>query len=380
MKLKELAAGFTALILVTCFQPAHGQESSDAHLMSYDILLQRINQLESQSQVQTYDSGTAAQINSLESQVAAQASALQELRRELKDSSAGTSGHGMFMKYESLLLKPTQSNSTAFIASNPDSYDHVRFDWDIEHSPRVELGYMAGSDNLGWRARYWHFRHHNQFFANAANGLIPTDEGIVGFFSEDGDIVTGISDVDTGTFTSAIQADVVDLELERAVGKGVSYLAGMRYGQIRQKYIADTDEGIAQSGAQFHGVGPTAALNLKHAVTNQFSLFGGVRGSLLYGKQSFSAWDNIANGSSSRINASNEDAFATNAELQLGMLYQPSSSLSFHLAVEAQHWGDVGGANPTAFYVGSDNSVDSDSPSDDDLSLIGLNIGAALHW
>ncbi len=360
------------------WQEIDGQEinGQETQLVSYEMLLQRIDQLESESRLGQHDPVAADQLRTLESQLAAQESSLRQLRNELNGGQSDSSS--LFVNYESVILQPTLSNSTAFIASNDPNFDHVLFDWNLEHSPRVEIGYLAGSDGLGWRARYWHFRHHTAFFANEANGLIPTDEGIIGFFSEDGDIVIGIADVDTGTFSNAIRTDVVDLELEKRSNSRATYLAGIRYGQIRQQYAADTDEGIARSSSQFHGLGPTVAMSLNHAVVpDRLSLFGTVRGSLLYGAQSFSAWDDISN---VRLNAINENAFATNGEIQLGFRLIASDLLSMHFAVEAQHWGDVGGANPTAFYAGVDHSVDSDGPNDDDLGLIGMNIGATLTW
>lgn len=367
----------TAAFALAAFIPllsADAQETYDTELTSYDTLLQRVEQLESEVRLQPeYDS--LAQTQALEDQVAAQASSLKKLRAEL--TGKGNSDVGWFVNYENVILKPTLSNSTAFIASNDPNFDHVRFGWDLEYSPRVEIGYLAGSDGLGWRARYWHFRHHTAFFADEANGLIPTDEGIVGFFSEDGDIVVGLGDVDAGIFANAIRADVADLELEKSTGGSVSYLAGLRYAQLRQQYFADTDAGLAKSSSQFHGLGPTVAMDLQHLVSDNASFYGTVRGSLLYGEQSFTAWDDVSN---VRLNASNKDAFASNGEIQLGIRLSLTEAFSMNFGVEAQHWADVGGANPTAFYAGEDLSVDSDSPSDDDLSFIGMNIGAAILW
>lgn len=372
MTLTRIAAILTAILVPTLLVSA--QEIEEPELMSYDTLLQRVEQLESEVRMQpAYD--TSVQTEYLESELAAQEATLQQLRAELNGECCDVGG--WFTSYQSVILKPTLSNSTALIVSNDPNFDHLHFDWNLEHSPRVELGYLSGSDGLGWRARYWHFRHQNAFFANDANGLIPTDEGIVGFFSEDGDIVIGLSDVDAGVFSNAIRVDVADMELEKRANENFSVLAGLRYAQLRQHYFANTDEGLATSSSHFHGVGPTAAIDFQHLITQDIALYSTVRGSLLYGKQSFTAADDVNN---LRLNATNADAFASSGEIQLGIRAKLAQALSVNLGLEAQHWADVGGANPTAIYAGEDFSIDSDSPNDDDLGFIGLNFGATLQW
>ena len=74
------------------------------------------------------------------------------------------------------------------------------------------------------------------------------------------------------------------------------------------------------------------------------------------------------------------NSLATNAEMQLGIRYDVTKWLAFTVALEAQHFGNVGGANPTAVFAGPDSGLTGDSPLDDDLSFLGLNFATQLNY
>lgn len=339
----------------------------------------------------TSEPDVATQLAELRLQVTSQSHELSILRSRVGDSYAKpkeTCDSRWFVGYESVLVQPVQSNATGLIVESPTGYSHVMFPWELEHSPRIELGLDAAGDALGWRVRYWQFRHAQSFEANSANGLIPIgNEGTVGYLSEDGDITTGLAFIEQGEFFSQIRADVMDGELQRALSDSIDLYAGLRYAKISQGYRAVTDQGTADAYSEFRGIGPTLALQFTHLLpVKSVSLFATVRGSLLYGQKDYSVVDNV-NNLQQQLNAidlrssdDGVDSFAGNAEAQLGLRYAPADCFAIKVALEAQHYADVGGPNPTGVFTGPDSGLAGDGPLDDDLSFIGLAVGAELGW
>ncbi|WP_372721379.1 Lpg1974 family pore-forming outer membrane protein [Novipirellula sp.] len=296
-----------------------------------------------------------------------------------------------FVTYESVVVQPIQSNSTGLITEREDDvFSHVMFPWVMQHSPRIQLGREANDETLGWRVRYWQFRHGESFEASDANGLIPASSftlGTVGYLFEDGDASTGLQFVEEGVFTSSIRTDVIDWELQRQIVEPLDVYAGIRYAKIAQRYHAMTDAGNLDARSEFRGFGPTVAMRFTHTLPlNALSLFGNARGSLLFGQKDFTAVDDV-NEYTQTLNAidlrSTEDAvhsFAGNAEIQLGLRYTPATWFSMQVALEAQHFMDVGGANPTGVFTGPDGGMSGDSPLDDNLSFIGVSSGIELAY
>ena len=62
------------------------------------------------------------------------------------------------------------------------------------------------------------------------------------------------------------------------------------------------------------------------------------------------------------------------------MRYAPANWFSMQVALEAQHFMDVGGANPTGVFTGPDGGMSGDSPLDDNLSFIGVSTGIELAY
>ncbi|TWU02118.1 Lpg1974 family pore-forming outer membrane protein [Stieleria varia] len=293
----------------------------------------------------------------------------------------------LFASFESMLLQPAHTNNTGLIVEVPDGYSHVMFPWQIEHSPRVSFGYDPGDESLGWRVRFWQFRHGERFVANADNGLLPTGfEGTVGFLSEDGDITTGLAFIEEGEFHSHIRTDVIDWEVQRRLNDAINLYAGLRYAKVLSEYAALTDRGTAHSHAQFRGFGPTIALQFEHRLPlDRLMLFSGLRGSILFGQQEFRAVDDVNNLTQS-INAidlrsgdEGADSVATNAEVQFGIQYDIADWIAFRVALEAQTYGNVGSANPTGVFTGPDSGLSGDSPLDDSLSLFGLSVATEIR-
>ena len=64
----------------------------------------------------------------------------------------------------------------------------------------------------------------------------------------------------------------------------------------------------------------------------------------------------------------------------MGIRYDLSHAISFSVALETQHFANVGGPNPTGVFTGSDSGLAGDGPLDDDLNLFGLNLSTSLLY
>lgn len=304
----------------------------------------------------------------------------------VKNNPAGV--YKLFGNYEHVLVQPIQANNTGLIVETATGFSHVGFPWTIGYSPRVEFGLRGAKELMGFRTRYWHLDHNSSFTANAANGLLPVGrQGTVGYLSEDGDITTGLAFIESGTFFSKVKADIIDVELQRELTERVNFYAGIRYGKLTQIYNANTDQGIVNAAAEFRGFGPTVALQVNHQFSAQrVSIFGTMRHSLLFGHRDFLVVDNVNNitqtiGSLDVRNFEDgADALSNVSEIQFGARVNPLTWLALTVAIEGQLFTNVGGANPTAVFVGRDNGIAGDSPMDDSLGFIGLNVGSEIFW
>lgn len=292
-----------------------------------------------------------------------------------------------FVSFESVLLQPAQSNTSALIIeTEADSYAQVMFPWEIKHSPRISFGYDSGSDSLGWRMRFWQFRHTEKFEASVDNGLIPFgSDVVVGFLEEANDVTVGLQFIESGEFISHIRTDVIDWEISKRLTPSVQLFSGLRYAKVRQGYVANTDVGKAWADSQFRGIGPTVSLQFEHRLPlERLMLFSNVRGSLLFGHKDFSAIDDNdqylqqLNEIDPRGWEEGADSLAGNMEIQLGLQWDITRWFNLRVALEVQHFDSVGGANPTATATGPTGGISTDSPLDDNLSLFGLSI--ASEW
>jgi len=279
-----------------------------------------------------------------------------------------------YAMYESVIVAPYQTNNTAIIAQNEPRFQHVGFDWDLEHSPRVELGYLATCGGLGWRARYWQFDHNSSFAIASDTAPLDDDEGFIGYGSVDSDIIIGAVDVDEGVFTSSIELDVIDLEAQ-VQRDNVRYSAGLRYAQVEQDYASDNDETDVFGNVRFKGLGPTVALEISRSCPySLLNWFANVRGSILGGEQDFIAFDE----DDDNYTMENDNAIVAVGEVQVGLEYR-WCNLFVRSAVEAQYWANVGGANPTAVFGTNADIFDTQDPRDDALGFVGLSVGAGFN-
>ncbi|MEL7263715.1 MAG: Lpg1974 family pore-forming outer membrane protein [Planctomycetota bacterium] len=326
------------------------------------------------------------QIDNLQRQLSQQRSRLNSLNQGSLGS--GISRREFFATYESVMVQPLQANDSALLVEPAnDQYTHIEFPWELAHSPRIQFGSLATGDQLGWRVRYWQFRHGISFRADATNGLVPAGrDAHVGYLSENGDITLGLEELTEGNFYSNIRTDVIDLEWQRQIADPLNIYFGIRYGKILQHYLADTDVGIARSRTQFRGVGPTLALQLDHPLPiDNFVFFANGRGSLLYGNRTMHVSDtsnNIAQsmGNSDLRNYDGANTLATNLELQVGVRCDLASWWNMSVAFETQHFGNVGGPNPIGLFTGTDFGLATGDPRDDSLGFAGVAVASNWVW
>ena len=107
--------------------------------------------------------------------------------------------------------------------------------------------------------------------------------GSFGFLSEDGNITAGLADIDEGEFASRIRTDVIDWEVQRSISQPIDVFAGIRYGRIKQGYLANDTVDTAAAETEFRGVGPSLGVRFTHTLPlDRLSLFAHARGSLLF--------------------------------------------------------------------------------------------------
>ena len=291
---------------------------------------------------------------------------------------------GAYVLYENVIVKPYFSQNTAFkIIDSPaqafdENTDSVDFDWDLEYSPRIELGYI-GSNGMGWRARYWHFDHDTSLNASGALGDVVVD------IVDDPDIEIDVDADGTLETQHSLELYTVDLEalMRRESCEGaVTGSVGLRYARVEHGYdAADFDaagvlDDVIRSRNSFEGIGPTIAGEVRRRIgSGNLSGFINARGSLLYGDSDWSARENDED----RV-ISDRDDLVTVAETQIGVDYRrPSSNgreFFGRVALEAQYWHNAGTG---AIQGGGDVPTDSD-PREADLGFVGLSVGLGVDW
>ena len=257
-----------------------------------------------------------------------------------------------------------------------ESFNVFEFDYQTELSPRVWLEYSANC-NMGFRVIWWEFDH-----GAAPESLSPDENGFGRITPPDfGDV--DLSTTVPGSVYSALtdlRAWTLDIEGTRAFSAGCwTWLgaAGVRYAEIDQSYISNlqNDQGDLQGTIDYaHGAeafGPTVYLRAERPVWPGVSLFGSVRGSLLFG-DSFSelnAIEDLDLDDQLRTERfTSRDDLLPIGEVQVGLqVLTPCIGFRqpyFHVALEGQHWGGAGNA----------------SSEDGALGFFGFNVALGLSW
>ena len=209
--------------------------------------------------------------------------------RERADSAGWIAG------YEFLWLKPHFSNGINFtemtFTTNSTTVQDHDFSADYDLAPRVWLGYQFCS-GLAARIRYWQFDH-----GLGGQALESTNDIYYESFEAYGH-GPYVDYFDAGggedlVIQNGIKADVIDVDLTQdfnwrhtrlTLGGGISY-AGLRM----DRSVAVTGWTGPEGGeyaTRFEGVGPTVLAELKRQVRESgFSIVGGVRGTILFGRE-----------------------------------------------------------------------------------------------
>jgi hypothetical protein len=292
---------------------------------------------------------------------------------------------GAYILFENVLVKPHFSQNTAFKiidgANQPfdESTQSVDFDWDVEYSPRLELGYI-NCNGMGWRARYWHFDHTTSLSTAGNVGDVVVD--IVG----DPDIEIDVDAAGSLATSHSLEVYTVDLEamMRRESCEGdLTGSVGLRYAQVDQTYdAADFDaagviDDVIRSRHSFEGIGPTIAGEVRRRMgSGNLSGFVNARASLLYGESDWFAFENPPE---DLVTAENDDLIAI-AETQIGVDYRRPSSGGREwfgrLALEAQYWHNAG----TGAIQGAGDIPSDTDPREADLGFLGLSVGVGVDW
>lgn len=213
-----------------------------------------------------------------------------------------------------LVLQPFASNDQAFVrlsgAGGPNPVSSAReFDWNLKPALNAWIGW-TDPDGVGMRARYFYFDNNSQT-ANGTNtgadsirlapGLPDPKSSGVSLFASPGDILNGGFGTDVFSFRSSLTFHVIDLEATHVFDWNCGQLilsAGGRFADIRHDYSGQLTNAFAGAtelqtvdfNQNFHGGGPTIALDFRRPIGNStLNLLAGLRGSLLVGveNQSF---------------------------------------------------------------------------------------------
>ena len=215
-----------------------------------------------------------------------------------------SAGH-LFGSIEVTLLRPRVSGAIgAFSYRNGGRLLSNEFDSGI----RYVLGYRSAS-GLGIRGRYWSYDHDLMFQAPFAPARMTVD-------------------------TQAADLEITFLQ-KRSTWE-LDLFTGLRYGKLR--YHSDTLGAFGVGEAYFEGLGPTIGADARRYLgTSGFSVFGNIRGSVLFGEiRNQSLLLNIPAGAVS-------SEVATTIEHQLGVAWstplgQSSAELELRTAWETQYW------------------------------------------
>lgn len=297
---------------------------------------------------------------------------IEQLEAMQRLSGATCESH-LYARYDSVMVKPAFSHNSAYYGQPAGVFNegditaiNVPFDYSLDYSPRIEVGYLAPTHQLGWRARYWHFNSNAQVF-----GVNPVDDAIaigVGARVEDIDTFNG------GAIRHSLNVNVGDLEITQQFRNTVFGL-GMRIGEIRQRYNLDeTDEGSLSANMRNIGLGPTASLQWNHNLfQSNWSLYSDMRLSSLFGRHDISAT------SDDEVGVFEYHAIKPilGAEIQAGLQYTGNRFFG-RVGVEAQQWGNVGNLMNTV--SNGEDDGDNGILFDGNLGFVGVTAGFGFRF
>lgn len=272
-------------------------------------------------------------------------------------------GGAFYAGFIATYVKPRFENNAAFTVEESDgasfeSISDTEFDYDLEFTPRVFLGWRFQGGN-GLRVSWWQFDNSASIAAAnpPANGFgsitHPTFGGV--------DISSTIA---TDTFTAAtdLNAFTIDLEATKEAslcGWEIGVAGGIRYASAEQGYFAEVRDaadvllGQIAFGQQIEGFGPTLSLAASRPLHRDLSLFVRGRASVLFGdgESTLAAIEDADLATPFNTTATtNRDDVLSIAEIQIGLHWQAAQCHGYcyrpflSTALEGQIWNGAGNA------------------------------------
>ena len=302
---------------------------------------------------------------------------------------------GIFLNYENVIVQPYFGHNSAYqIEDVPDSSSMavVPFDWDLNFTPRFELGYLSTCSGKGLRARYW------QFDEQARDSAVDPGSGSLELgIHDDPDLEVSTSDTESVEVSHMLELHVMDFEAiyhrRRGGCRDVTMAAGIRVVDMRQEYVGnileesgDFDQGMV-SIHTFRGVGPTVAAEwIWPTCRPGLSWFANARGSLLFGESDLRQWENddaanqIFEQSDDRWEKSDMDDILLVGDFQTGLEWTRAlchRTLYVRGALEYQYWPDAGSGS---YMNGEDNDGTGHDPRDVDMGFLGCAVSTGLMY
>ena len=287
-----------------------------------------------------------------------------------------------YFQYESVFLTPHVDRNTAFTlyVDDPGAFvaddfaQNFEFPWSAKHSPRIEFGYLATANELGWRARYWIFHHSTSISVTDAEAFYGGDATVSVTVIDDPSVQ--VDDEDSIIASQSLSAQVIDLEALAQRQRGL-ISAGLRYVRYDSRFVAaenptDADPMVSVN-LDFEGFGPTMGTEVRHRLgQSNFTMFANARGSLLFGDRHFDATE-----------TDDPDTYLANSgaellgigEMQVGLEWT-RGNLFLRAALEGQYWLNAGVAS--AAQIGNDEDLG--DTLDNDLGFFGGTIGGGVRW
>ncbi|MDP6443098.1 MAG: Lpg1974 family pore-forming outer membrane protein [Pirellulaceae bacterium] len=290
---------------------------------------------------------------------------------------------GRYVQYDHVIVMPFFSENNAFSITNTmtaDSGQIVDFDHDFEYSPRIEFGYFAPSDGLGWRARFWHYEGHETEATSSPAIVALSDDPQINIDSDAGGTLFANYDL---RFT------VADLEaVKRNYGESSvsSVAAGMRFAAIDHDYTAREFGGanaLILAGTESNVIGPTIAWEGRQLLCGRrFDAFMSTRASALFGETDFIAHKVAGATSGGIVRIDDRLQVIPVGEIQMGVDYrEPLNDGIFFMrfAVEAQYWLNGG----TGAVLGPEDSTtdgEFQDPTNEDTGFFGVNLSTGFLY
>lgn len=202
-------------------------------------------------------------------------------------------GGRFFTGVELTFVKPRYESNVAFTttetnASGDDVISDTEFDYDLEVTPRVFVGWRR-PQGVGFRATWWQFDNGaSEAQTNPpANGLGLISHPAFGTVDLSSSVPTDVFNA-----TSGLNAYAIDLEFLHEANHGcweVGVGGGVRYAAAEQSYSAalrnstNVLRGQIDYDQSIEGFGPTISLSAMRPVNRRASLFAKARGSVLFG-------------------------------------------------------------------------------------------------